>query len=179
MQLDETTLMEILRDVLDHEVQTQKIIEGLEKKLLDRDKVIDDLLKDHQQQMTAYEQKFRGMEIKMNEMNRELRSGLTDIKTEVARNPVPIHRQFRFLLFPENNPERFYKFVFSRLIWWVLAIVIVICVFIRTADFFNAPRVDQCEANVTTSAKAWIYLYEHGGKGTKAKMSEAWRAVEK
>lgn len=179
MELDETSLMEILRDLLEHEVQTQKVIEGLENKLQDRDKVIDTLLKEHQLQMKANEQKFRGMEMKLNEMSMELRNGLTEIKAEVAKKPLPIHRQFRFPLFPENNPERFYNFVFKRLLWWCLALFISVCLINWGFRYIEALETQHADQNVELAAEAWIKLYETGNKATRDKMREVQRVVEK
>jgi hypothetical protein len=179
MELDETTLMEILREISEHEIQTRKVIDGLERKIKERDQLIDELMKGHQKQVGFFEEKFRVVELKVNEMSRELRVGLAEIKSEIAKKPVPIIRQIRFPLFPENNPDRFYKFVYGRLIWWVLALFICIKSFMLGTDYFKAPKVVQCDTNVVVGAKAWIYLYEHSNKSLRAKMLEAQHAVEK
>ncbi len=54
-------------------------------------------------------------------ISEELLQRLDKIEQQFAKHPVPIIRQYRFLLFPETNQGQYYKIVFGRLLPWGLA----------------------------------------------------------
>lgn len=184
MKLDETAATEVLRDILEELGKTQKIVENLETKLEQRDKLIEELCKDNQQLIAGFEEKYSRIEVKaprpdLSEMNRELRSGLSGVMTEVSKKPAPITRQFRILLFPENNPEKFYKMVFGRLIPWTFAFIIAWQLLSLGQKSVEAYSARQYSRNANIAAAAWVKVYEQGSKTLKSKMGKAWEEAEK
>lgn len=184
MKLDETAATEVLRDILEELGKTQKIVENLETRLQERDLLIEKLLKENQQLIAGFEEKYSRIEVKapkpdLTEMNRELRTGLTGVMTEVAKKPAPITRQFRILFFPENNPEKFYKMVFGRLIPWAFGLVIAWQLLSLGQKSVEAYTARQYSRNANIAAAAWFKVYEAGSKTLKNKMGKAWEEAEK
>lgn len=184
MKLDETAATEVLRDILEELGKTQKIVENLEAKLGERDQMIESLCKENQQLIAGFEEKYSRIEVKapkpdLSEMNQELRTGLAGVATEVAKKPVPVTRQFRVLLFPENNPEKFYKMAFGRLIPWTFGFIVAWQLLSLGQKSVEAYTARQYSKNANIAAAAWLKIYEGGSKTLQNKMGKAWREAEK
>lgn len=184
MKLDETAAIEVLRDILEELGKTQKVIANLEIKLHERDQLIEKLCNDNQQLIAGFEEKHSRIEVKapkpdLSEMNRELRAGLAEVTTEVAKRPAPVTRQFRILLFPENNPEKFYKMAFGRLIPWTFGFIVAWQLLSLGQKSVEAYTARQYSRNANIAADAWLKVYQTGSKTLQNKMGKAWQEAEK
>jgi len=56
-----------------------------------------------------------------------LKKELQTMNQILANQPKSVIRQVRLILFPETNPDRYYKIVFGRLVPWVIFICTAIC----------------------------------------------------
>lgn len=184
MKLDETAATEVLKDILEELERTQKIVENLGVKLEERDKLIERLCHENQLLIAGFEEKCNRIEVKapkpdLTDMNRELHVGLEQVITEVAKKPTPIIRQLRVLLFPEDNPEKFYKMVFGRLIPWTFGFLIACSLLSLGHKSVEAYTARQYSRNANIAAAAWVKVYEGGSKTLQGKMGKAWKDVEK
>ena len=184
MKLDETAATEVLRDILEELGKTQKVVENLGVKLEERDKLIERLWKENEQLISGFEEKYNRIEVKapkpdLTDMNRELHAGLANVTSEVAKRPASITRQFRVLFFPENNPEKFYKMVFGRLIPWIFSFIITYSFLSLGHKSVEAYTSHQYSRNANIAAAAWVRVYEGGSKTLQDKMGKAWKEAEK
>jgi hypothetical protein len=107
-------------------------------------------------------------------ISEELLHRLEKIEQQFAKQPVPIIRQYRFLLFPETNRGQYYKIVFGRLIPWGIVILGI------TYSFFLAKYGIEAWGNVRYNqqseqcVKAWLYMNDHASKQVKKAMDQAW-----
>jgi hypothetical protein len=103
----------------------------------------------------------------------ELLQRLDKIEKQLEKKPVPIIRQFRFLLFPESNQGQYYKIVFGRLIPWGIVFLAI------TYSFYLAKYGIEAWGNIRYNqqseqcVKAWLYLNDHANKHVKKAMEEA------
>jgi hypothetical protein len=101
--------------------------------------------------------------------------GLAQIQEQMDKGPKPIKRQYRLLLFPETNTERYYKLVFGRLIPWGFAFIIL-CYMISLANSsIQAWQQHDYNQQNAQAAKAWVYLYDHSNGKVKKAMDNAWQ----
>jgi hypothetical protein len=119
-------------------------------------------------------------ELRSNNNNKEvdqLLSRITTIQESLKNQPVPVHKQWRILLFPETNQGQYYKIVFGRLIPWGLGFVIYlfICGY-KAIDKYQSEQIpnEQVQREQVHYEQAWHYLQQHAKKKTIAAMDEAW-----
>jgi hypothetical protein len=121
-------------------------------------------------------------ELRNNSHNKEvdqLLSRITAIQECLNKQPVPVNKQWRVLLFPETNQGQYYKIVFGRLIPWSLAFVILTYLFIcgyKAIDKYQSEQIpnEQVQREQVHYEQAWHYLQHHAKKKTIEAMVEAW-----
>jgi hypothetical protein len=121
-------------------------------------------------------------ELRSNNKNEEvnqLLSRITAIQECLNKQPVPVNKQWRVLLFPETNQGQYYKIVFGRLIPWGLGFVILTYLFIcgyKAIDKYQSEQIpnEHIRREQVHYEQAWHYLQRHAKKKTIAAMDEAW-----
>ncbi|WP_311950726.1 hypothetical protein [Mucilaginibacter terrae] len=176
--MDELTLKEILAEQIEEAKATRKYITKLERSIADRDQVIKDIL-------VSFEQKTSDLKVEipkpdLSEVTATLDVKLTNIQQAVERKPVPVIRQFRFLLFPETNTEHYYKIIFGRILPWLVIVLISTYLFSLGSDWLNNQQVIELqEIETNISARAWSKLYDKANKRDKKKLDELWERARK
>jgi len=125
MDLNETSMKEILEEVLEQSEKTQKAIEHLEKKLADKDNQINVLIEGNRELIANFEHKYETIEVKapepdLSEVNRAILKGFVGINQAIEKGPKPVVRQIRFTLFPEQIRTPEYYNVMMRWLVWIL-----------------------------------------------------------
>ncbi|MDT3403605.1 hypothetical protein QE417_002677 [Mucilaginibacter terrae] len=178
LSMDELTLKEILAEQIEEAKATRKYITKLERSIADRDQVIKDIL-------VSFEQKTSDLKVEipkpdLSEVTATLDVKLTNIQQAVERKPVPVIRQFRFLLFPETNTEHYYKIIFGRILPWLVIVLISTYLFSLGSDWLNNQQVIELqEIETNISARAWSKLYDKANKRDKKKLDELWERARK
>ena len=100
---------------------------------------------------------------------------LAHIKALVEAKPKSVTREFRVLLFPEDNASEYYRIVFGRLIFWMMILVIATYLFALGKEYVveNA-RAKQLQVEAYHYRNAWNHLYKNSRKSTRQKMDTAW-----
>lgn len=101
------------------------------------------------------------------------------VTVQKQREIKNIKREFRFLLFPEINQEKYYRIVFGRLIPWALAFTTIIFLFFIVKISIENWKYRVHDREVTTRIKAWTYLREYGGKTVNKEMDKALESAKK
>ena len=97
------------------------------------------------------------------------------LQATVMSQPKSIVRQFRILLFPEQNAGKYYRLVFGRLLFWMMIFLLATYLFALSKHFIdNWAVIKEKQLEKTQYEKAWNYLYQHQNKQGKKKMEEAW-----
>ncbi|OKS86050.1 hypothetical protein [Mucilaginibacter polytrichastri] len=133
--LDEMTLTAVLsdhvqelKDINDFIKRQQNQIEQKDKLLLEKEKLSQALLNN-------FEAKFKSIIIQapkadLSEVNAILDKGLTNINQTIQKGPIPITRQLRLTLFPEQiRSVEYVKAVLTRVIWCILTLVFMVLAF--------------------------------------------------
>lgn len=125
MDLNETSLTEILKEVLEQSEKTQKVIENLERKLAEKDNQLITLIEGNKELISSFEHKYETIEVKapepdLSEVNLAILKGFVGINQTIEKGPKPIVRQIRFTLFPEQVRTPEYYHVMMRWLVWIL-----------------------------------------------------------
>jgi hypothetical protein len=184
MNLDATTVTEVLRDVLEQGENTQKAIHNIELKNQERDQVIATLSDDNRKLIASFEEKYEKIEIKapvpdLTPVHRELREGVSSFVQVLEKKPMPIVRQFRFIFFPENNPEKFYRIVARHVIPWTFGFIVVMGLIPLGRKWAEAYQAKQYNRSRDIAAAAWLDAYESGNSTIKKKLKRAYAEAEK
>ncbi|EHQ26557.1 hypothetical protein [Mucilaginibacter paludis] len=136
--MDETTLKDVLsdhvqelKDINDFIKKHQSQVEQKDKLLLEKEKLTQALL-------SNFEAKFKSIIIQapkpdLSEVNATLDRRLTNINQTIEKRPIPITRQLRLTLFPEQiRSVEYVKAVLTRVIWCILTLVFMIFVYLLT-----------------------------------------------
>lgn len=99
---------------------------------------------------------------------------LDAISVKLDKLPKVSHRQIRFLLFPETNQGQYYKIVFSRLIPWGLAFIVVTYFFITGYKAIEIYKYNDDVSQSMHYQRAWLYLQQHSKKKVLSAMDEAY-----
>jgi hypothetical protein len=97
----------------------------------------------------------------------------TSIKETMDRQPAPVNRQFRILLFPETNTMQYYKLVFGRLVPCIFALIVLLSAISFGRQVLAARQVQTYNSEAEKIVKAWIYMDEHADKKLKKQMNQA------
>ncbi len=133
-------------------------------------------------------EKVEGFEQKLNEQsvvkpitNTEptqamLTKFMEQIQATIMTQPKSIVRQFRILLFPEENAREYYRLVFGRILFWMMIFLIATYLFVLGKQFIeNWTIIKEKQLERAQYENAWKYLYEHETKKGKKEMEEAWQ----
>lgn len=113
----------------------------------------------------------------------QLLSRVTSIQETLKKQPVPVHKQWRVLLFPETNQGQYYKIVFGRLIPWGFCFVVLTYLFVcgyKAEGIYQQKKTNSepVQREQVHYEQAWRYLQHHSKKKTIAAMKEAWKKSE-
>ena len=125
MDLNETSMKEILQEVLEQGGKTQKTIEHLERRLADKDNELKTLIEGNKELISSFEDKYETIEVKapqpdLSEVNLAIIKGFVGINQAIEKGPKPIVRQIRFTLFSEQVRTPEYYHVMMRWLVWIL-----------------------------------------------------------
>jgi len=136
MDLNETSMKEILQEVLEQSEKTQKTIEHLERRLADKDNQINVLIEGNRELFASFEHKYETIEVKapqpdLSEVNLAIIKGFVGINQAIEKGPKPIVRQIRFTLFPEQvrTPE-YYHLMMRWLVWIILGSLFMVLTYL-------------------------------------------------
>jgi hypothetical protein len=167
IEMDEQSLIAVLKDMLEQHVKTQQFMETQKEELQKKDLKIEQLV----QQIKNI--KLEAPKPDLSGVIGVIEKGYQNIIAAIEKRPKPIQRSLRILLFPETNAREYYRLVFGRLFFWGLIFTIVI----YAASFINksidAYQAHQCNKDGNTSISAWEDLYQHSGKARKREMDKA------
>src|SRR5438105_7248572 len=62
---------------------------------------------------------------------------IAQMQTIITAQPQNIVRQFRILLFPEQNATEYYRLVFGRLLFWMMIFLIATYLFVLGKQFID------------------------------------------
>lgn len=136
MNIDETALTEILKDLLEQGGQTQKTIDSLGAKIAEKDKTIEKLVKDYIQLIASFEHKNDNIVVKapqpdLSEVSYMIKKGMHSVTEMIEKGPKPVVRQFRLTLFPEQvrSPE-YYRVMMGWLVWIILGSLFLVLTYL-------------------------------------------------
>ncbi|HEX8377127.1 MAG TPA: hypothetical protein VF602_04870 [Pedobacter sp.] len=108
----------------------------------------------------------------------QIKQALANILAHLEKEPKPIVKSYRFLLFPETNAGTYYKIVFGRLIPWGMLFVAITCLFSLSQQSIKAWEAYQYNERAERCVRAWVYMNDHGSLKTKKAMEKAWVKAE-
>jgi len=167
MEIDEQSIVTVLKEMLGQDIKTQQFMETQKEALQKRDMLLEQIA---QQIMNI---KVEVPKPELSEVIVAIDDGYQKITTAIEKRPKPIERFWRIYLFPENNVREYYRMVFGRLFFWGLMFTIVIYVggFINKGmDAYQAKQYNK-EGNACIAA--WNEIYAQSGKLQRQKMSSA------
>ncbi len=148
-------------------------IEKLENKEV---KSVDIAIPDYSTELNTILQELRN--INNNDKEDQLLSRVTSIQETLKKQPVPVHKQWRILLFPETDQGQYYKIVFGRLIPWAFGFIVLtylfICGYKAEGIYQQNTNSEQVQREQVYYEQEWHYLQQHSKKRTIAAMKEAW-----
>jgi hypothetical protein len=148
-------------------------IEKLETKEV---KTMDIAIPDYSTELNVILQELRN--INNNDKADQVLSRVTSIQETLKKQPVPVNKQWRVLLFPETNQGQYYKIVFGRLIPWGFGFIgltyLFICGYRAEGIYQQNINKEQVQREQVHYERAWRYLQQHSKKKTIAAMKEAW-----
>ena len=107
-------------------------------------------------------------------------TGIRQIQEIVEAQPKNAVRQFRFLLFPEQFAEQYYRIVFGRLLFWMMIFLLSTYLFALGRQGIQSWKMVQLKNLEADHARAaFDYLYQHADKEGKKKMIDAWNRSRK
>jgi len=121
------------------------------------------------------QQKVRVPSVNMQPFGAMMTKFTAQLQATVMSQPKSIVRQFRILLFPEQNAGKYYRLVFGRLLFWMMIFLLATYLFVLSKHFIdNWAIIKEKQLEKTQYKNAWNYLYQHQNKQGKKKMEEAW-----
>ena len=173
--MDEQSLTEVLKAVLEHEQQTQKFMNGMEAQRKEDAEQIEKLLKHNEQLIGSFEKKYSDIHIDapkpdLSEVNAVMDKGFENVKAAVYARP---NRKFQVILFPEYHSKEYFKLVYGRLLfWWYMAMLSILGYNMAT-DALNAYRANQYNDEGNAHIKAWNTIYKNMGPKNRGLMDKA------
>jgi len=173
-------------DIIERLQDTEQVLteqgQRIEKLESQEVKTMDMAVPDYSVELNTILQELRN--INKNNKDDQLLSRVTSIQETLKKQPVPVHKQLRILLFPETNQAQYYKIVFGRLIPWVFGLMAMTYLFIwgykaqgiyrLNQNYLKQVRTEQARREQVHYERALRYLRQHSKKKTIAVMKEAW-----
>lgn len=180
--MDELSLTEVLKAVLEHEQQTQKFMNSIDAQQKENATRIKEQLMYNEQLIGNFEKKYSNIHIDapkpdLSEMIVVMDKGFENVKAAVAARPH-IQRKFQVNLFPEYHSKEYFKLIYGRLLFWLYVAVLSILGYNLAKDALNAYRANQYNKEGNAHIQAWDKFYKAAGKKTKASMSELLQQAE-
>ena len=168
--------MKDINELNDRMDQADEIIENLIKKTTELEKQAANVSEIN---IPDYSASLELIIASLNEIKDSNRVGnevdlLKAINSKLDNWPKPIHKQIRFLLFPETNQGQYYKIVFGRLIPWGLAFMVATYIFITGYKAIEIYRYNEDVSQSVHYERAWLYLQQHSKKKMLNAMDEAY-----
>lgn len=173
-------IIERLQDTEQVLTEQGQRIEKLESKEV---KTVDIAIPDYSPELNTILQELRN--INKNDEANQLLSRVTSIQETLRKQPVPVHKQLRILLFPETNQEQYYKIVFGRLIPWGFGFIVMTYLFIwgykavgtyqLYLNHIDQVHNEQVQREQVHYERALHYLQQHSKRKTIAAVKEAWQ----
>ena len=172
--MDEQSLTEVLKAVLEHEQQTQKFMNGMEAQRKEDAGQIEKQLKYNEQLIGSFEKKYSDIHVDapkpdLSEVNAIIDKGFENVKAAVHARP---NRKFQVILFPEYHSKEYFKLVYGRLLFWLYMAMFSILGYNMATDALNAYRANQYNKEGNAHIHAWNKLYQIAGKKNQAIMSK-------
>lgn len=179
--MDEQSLTEVLKALLEHEQQTQKFINGMEVRRKEDAGQIEKLLKHNEQLIGNFEKKYSDIRIDapkpdLSEVNALMDKGFENVKAAVYARP---NRKFQVILFPEYHSKEYFKLVYGRLLFWWYMFILSFLGYNMAKDALNSYRANQYNKEGNAHIQAWDNVYKTASKKTKASMSKVLQLAEK
>lgn len=179
--MDELSLTEVLKAVLEHEQQTQKFMNGMEAQRKNDAGQIEKLLKHNEELIGNFEKKYSNIHVDapkpdLSELNAIIDKGFENVKATVHARP---NRKFQVILFPEYHSKEYFKLVYGRLLFWWYMFALSFLGYYMAKDALNAYRANQYNKEGNAHIEAWDNFYKAASKKTKAAMSEELQKAEK
>ncbi|MDQ6845613.1 MAG: hypothetical protein M3Z92_14915 [Bacteroidota bacterium] len=103
-------------------------------------------------------------EINNRSIEQIISTGINNITAMIKQHPPTVKREFRVLLFPEQNTKEYYQIVFSRIIFWLVVLVIAKYIYLMGSEWIIKHYENQ------KYKKAWENLYKHQEKANQKMM---------
>ena len=179
--MDEQSLTEVLKAVLEHEQQTQKFMNGIEAQRKEDAGQIEKQLKYNEQLIGNFENKYSNIHVDapkpdLSEVNAIMVKGLENVKAAVEARP---NRKFQVILFPEYHSKEYFKLVYGRLLFWWYMFMLSFLGYNMAKAALNSYRAPQYNKEGNAHIQAWDNVYKAASKKTKASMSEVLQLAEK
>lgn len=139
----------VLTEILEEQKQANILAENIKN-----------LLENQVAALTKMEQKF----LRQNEESRQvILDKIGYVSAQIMGQSKPVKREFRILLFPEQNATNYYKIVFGRIFFWLVILCIAKFAFLLGDKWLNTLGEE------LRYKRAWESYYRHQGKsGQKA-----------
>ncbi len=138
------------------------------KKLTEKSERFDEKLEQQQQKVAS-------PSLYIHHLKAILTKSVEQIQTTIIAQPKNVIRQFKILLFPEQNASEYYRLVFGRLLFWMMIFLTATYLVLGKQFIENWTIVKEKQLEKTQIQNAWNYLYQHETKQGKKKMEAAWQ----
>jgi hypothetical protein len=182
--MDEHTLTVVLQEMADELKQAKIFMEDQGKTLSQRDNLLAEREKLLLSLIKFFEEKYKTIQVvapkpDIKEVEQMLAQGLDRLYAGFEKGPKPINRNWKFVLFPDTHPERYYRILFGRLIPCLISLIAIWFLFSAGEDALISYRVHEYNEKGNTAIKAWHNIYINGGNLRKKEMDNAWAKAEK
>lgn len=167
MEIDQSTLMTILKDMVEQDIKTQQFMEAEKEARQKRDQVIDGLI----DQIRNF--KVEAPKPDLSLVVAAIDQGYQLITSAIEKKPMSIERKLKINLFPETNVREYYRMVFGRLFFWGLMFLIVIYLGSFINQSIDAYQARQYNKEGNSCISAWNEIYAQSGKLQRERMSKA------
>jgi hypothetical protein len=179
--MDELSLTEVLKAVLEHEQQTQKFMNSMEAQRKADAGQIEKLFKHNEQLIGSFEKKYSNIQVDapkpdLSDVISVMDKGFENVKAVVHARP---NRKFQVILFPEYHSKDYFKLVYGRLLFWWYMFILSFLGYNMAKDALNAYRANQYNKEGNAHIQAWDNVYKAANKKTKASMSQELQQAEK
>jgi len=163
-----------------------EILETVLKEMLEEQKKANDLTDEQNKKLGQLTQTVEKFEQRLDQVNviappadtgpiqTILKKELQTMNLILENQPKSVIRQARLVLFPETNPDRYYKIVFGRLIPWVISISVVFFLIPLGKQYIDTrTQLQRRRYYFEVYRDAWERLDSTLGKPDRLKMKQA------
>jgi len=163
-----------------------EILDTVLKDMLEEQKKANDLTDEQNKNLDQLTQTVEKFEQRLDQLNviappvdsgpiqTILKDGMQAMNRILENQPKSVIRQIRLVLFPESNPDRYYKVVFGRLIPWVIFISAVIFLIPLGKQYITTrTQLQQRRYYFEVYRDAWEMLDSTLDKPERLKMKQA------